>query len=65
MNINDILTTNTFSYAHVDAMYDGLSAGFMDVFFGIGKNFIETNHVNFFAKWELVQLEEEYFLKVV
>ena len=44
------LTDDTFIYAHVDAMYAGLTAGFMDVFFGIGKNFIETKYVNFFAK---------------
>jgi hypothetical protein len=44
------ITDNTFIYAHVDAMYAGLTAGFMDVFFGVGKNFIETKYVNFFAK---------------
>lgn len=44
------LTSNTFIYAHVDAMYGGLTSGFMDVFFGIGNNFIETKYVNFFAK---------------
>jgi len=44
------LNKNTFVYAHVDAMYGGLRAGFMDVFFGIGKNFVETEYVNFFAK---------------
>ena len=44
------LTDNIFIYAQLDAMYGGLTAGFMDMFFGIGKNFIETKHVNFFAK---------------
>jgi len=44
------LTRNSFIYAHVDAMYSGLESGFMDVFLGIGKNFIETKSVNFFAK---------------
>jgi len=44
------LTSNTFVYAHADAMYSGLVSGFMDVFFGVGKNFIEAKHVNFFAK---------------
>lgn len=44
------LTSNTFIYAHVDAMYSGLTAGFMDLFFGVGKNFIETKYVNFFGK---------------
>lgn len=45
------LTDNTFIYAHVDAMYGGLTAGFMDLFFGIGKNVIETKYVNFFGKF--------------
>ena len=45
------LTDNTFIYAHVDAMYSGLTAGFMDLFFGIGKNVIETKYVNFFGKF--------------
>ena len=44
------LTSNTFIYAHVDAMYSGLVSGFMDLFFGVGKNFIETKNINFFAK---------------
>ncbi len=44
------LNDNTFVYAHLDTMYKGLTAGFMDLFFGIGKNFIETKYVNFFAK---------------
>ncbi|AUC84144.1 hypothetical protein CW731_02005 [Polaribacter sp. ALD11] len=45
------LTDNTFIYAHVDAMYSGLTAGFMNLFFGVGKNVIETKHVNFFGKF--------------
>ncbi len=45
------LTSNTFIYAHVDAMYAGLTAGFMDLFMGVGKNFIETKYVNFFGKF--------------
>jgi len=44
------LNENTFVYAHVDAMYNGLVAGFMDVFFGIGNNFVETKYVNLFGK---------------
>lgn len=44
------LTEKTFVYAHVDAMYSGLVAGFMDVFIGVGNNFIETKYVNLFAK---------------
>lgn len=45
------LNSNTFVYAHVDTMYSGLVAGFMDLFFGIGKNFLETERINFFAKF--------------
>lgn len=44
------LNSNTFLYTHLDTMYKGLRAGFMDLFFGVGKNFIETEYVNFFAK---------------
>lgn len=44
------ITANTFIFAHVDTMYSGLVSGFMDVLFGVGKNFIETKHINFFAK---------------
>lgn len=47
------LNSNTFLYAHLDTMYKGLRAGFMDMFFGIGKNFIETRYINFFAKMGL------------
>lgn len=47
------INSNTFLYAHLDTMYSGLRAGFMDMFFGIGKNFIETKYVNFFAKMGL------------
>jgi hypothetical protein len=32
-------------------MYSGLMAGFMDLFFGVGKNFVETDRVNLFAKF--------------
>ncbi|WP_347174599.1 hypothetical protein [Polaribacter uvawellassae] len=45
------LTDNTFIYAHVDAMYSGLTAGFMDVFFGAGKNIELTNRINLFGKF--------------
>ena len=47
------INSNTFLYAHLDTMYSGLRAGFMDMFFGIGKNFIETKYVNFFGKFGL------------
>lgn len=45
------LNTNTFIYAHVDAMYGGLTAGFMDVFFGAGKNLKVNNRINLFGKF--------------
>ncbi|WP_299059862.1 hypothetical protein [uncultured Polaribacter sp.] len=44
------LTESSFAYAHLDAMYGGLRAGFMDVFIGLGKNFVQTKHINLFAK---------------
>ncbi|WP_299670093.1 hypothetical protein [uncultured Polaribacter sp.] len=45
------LNQNTFIYTHVDTMYKGLIAGFMDLFFGVGKNFVETTYVNLFGKF--------------
>jgi len=45
------LTKDTFIYAHLDAMYQGLVAGYMNLFFGVGKNFVETKYVNLFAKF--------------
>jgi hypothetical protein len=44
------LTPKTFVYTHLDTMYKGLTAGFMDLFFGVGTNFINTKYINFFAK---------------
>lgn len=45
------LNENTFVYVHTDAMYGGLVAGFMDLFFGVGKNVVETKSVNLFGKF--------------
>lgn len=45
------LDSNTFLYAHLDTMYKGLRAGFMDLFFGVGQNFFESEYINFFAKF--------------
>ena len=45
------ISHNAFLYAHLDTMYKGLRAGFMDLFFGVGKNFWETEYINFFAKF--------------
>jgi hypothetical protein len=47
------LTHNTFIYVHTDTMYKGLVAGFMDLFIGVGKDFVETKYVNLFAKFGL------------
>jgi hypothetical protein len=45
------ITNNTFAYVHTDTMYKGLVAGFMDLFVGVGKNFVETKYVNLFGKF--------------
>jgi len=45
------LTSTTFIYAHVDTMYKGLTAGFMDVFFGAGKNLELSNRIHLFGKF--------------
>ncbi len=45
------LNPNTFIYAHLDAMYGGLTAGFMDVFIGAGKNLKLSNRINLFGKF--------------
>lgn len=47
------LNKNTFIYASLDAMYAGLTSGFMDLFVGVGKNFIETKYINFFGQFGL------------
>lgn len=44
------LNSNLFLYAHTDAVYKGLTAGFMDLYFGAGYNFIDTRYINFFVK---------------
>lgn len=45
------LNSNTFVYAHADAMYAGLTAGFMNIFFGAGKNLSLSNKINLFGKF--------------
>ncbi len=45
------LNDNTFVYVHTDAMYQGLVAGFMDLFFGLGKNLQVTKSINLFGKF--------------
>ncbi|MFK8061293.1 MAG: hypothetical protein AB8B78_14545 [Polaribacter sp.] len=45
------LNKNTFAYVHTDAIYRGLTAGYMDLFFGLGYNWIDTSYLNFFTKF--------------
>ena len=44
------LNENTFIFAHTDAIYKGLRAGFMDLFFGTGYHPYQSNSVNLFTK---------------
>ncbi len=44
------LNENTFIFAHTDAVYKGLRAGFMDLFFGAGYHPYKSNSVNLFTK---------------
>lgn len=45
------LSESTFIYVHTDAMYKGLVAGFMDLFFGVGKNLTLSKNINVFGKF--------------
>ena len=44
--IND----KTFLFAHTDAIYKGLRAGFMDLFFGAGYHPYQSKYINLFGK---------------
>ena len=44
------ISDNTFLYSHVDAIYKGLRAGFMDLFFGVGYHPYQTEKINLFTK---------------
>lgn len=44
------LTNNTFLFAHTDAIYKGLRAGYMDLFIGAGHNVVNNNQLHLFAK---------------
>lgn len=44
------LNSNFFLYVHTDTVYKGLIAGFMDLYFGGGYNFVDTKYINLFAK---------------
>ncbi len=45
------LSEKSFIYVHTDAIYKGLTAGFMDLYFGAGHNFVSSNKINLFAKF--------------
>ncbi|MDY0781654.1 hypothetical protein [Tenacibaculum sp. IB213877] len=42
---------NTFLFAHTDAIYKGLRAGFMDLFFGAGYHPYQSKYINLFTKF--------------
>ncbi len=44
------LNANTFLFAHTDAIYKGLRAGFMDLFFGAGYHPYQSKYINLFGK---------------
>ncbi len=44
------LNDNTFLFAHTDAIYKGLRAGFMDLFFGAGYHPYQSKYLNIFGK---------------
>lgn len=41
---------NTFLFAHTDAIYKGIRAGFMDLFIGAGYHPYQSKHINIFTK---------------
>ncbi|CAM1347288.1 hypothetical protein [Tenacibaculum insulae] len=44
------ISDNTFLFAHTDAIYKGLRAGFMDLFFGAGYHPYQSKYINIFTK---------------
>ncbi|PKH53035.1 hypothetical protein CXF68_11785 [Tenacibaculum sp. Bg11-29] len=44
------LNENIFLFAHTDAIYKGLRAGFMDLFFGAGYHPYQSKYINIFTK---------------
>lgn len=44
------LNENTFLFAHTDAIYKGLRAGFMDLFIGAGYHPYQSKYINLFTK---------------
>ncbi len=47
------LSQRGFVYAHADAIYKGLTAGYMQIFLGGGYNFLQTERFNLFSKFGL------------
>jgi hypothetical protein len=44
------INNTTFVFVHTDAIYKGLRAGFMDLFFGLGYHPYQGEKINFFTK---------------
>ena len=47
------ISKNTFVFAHTDAIYKGLRAGFMDLFFGVGYHPYQSKYINLFTKFAI------------
>jgi len=47
------ISNTTFVFAHTDAIYKGLRAGFMDLFFGLGYHPYQSRNINLFTKFAI------------
>jgi hypothetical protein len=47
------ISNTTFVFVHTDAIYKGLRAGFMDLFFGAGYHPYQSKNVNLFTKFAI------------
>jgi hypothetical protein len=47
------ISNTTFIFAHTDAIYKGLRAGFMDLFFGAGYHPYQSKNINLFTKFAI------------
>lgn len=47
------ISNTTFVFAHTDAIYKGLRAGFMDLFFGVGYHPYQSKNINLFTKFAI------------
>jgi len=47
------ISNTTFVFAHTDAIYKGLRAGFMDLFFGVGYHPYQTKNIHLFTKFAM------------